>query len=77
MGCFSVEPELGVVVVLSSARELPPEFEEALERVVHEARGDTAPVRVFALLDVLEDEPPPFEPQPRSARAKTIRQDAE
>lgn len=45
----SVEPELGITIVLETDHELDEEFEDGLESVVREARGSDDPVRIHPL----------------------------
>lgn len=49
MGRTSVEPEMGITVVLASDRALDPGFEEGLVEVVREARGSRVPVQIHPL----------------------------
>lgn len=48
-GRNSVEPEAAITIILMSGKDLPPEFEEGLVRVVHKIRGDKPVVRIFSL----------------------------
>ena len=49
-GRNSVEPEAGITIILLSEKNLSPEFEEGLIKVVHKARGDEPVVRIFPVL---------------------------
>ena len=49
-GRNSVEPEATITIILMSEKDLPPEFEEGLKRVIHKARGDEPVVRIFPIL---------------------------
>ncbi|MBW2411183.1 MAG: DUF389 domain-containing protein, partial [Deltaproteobacteria bacterium] len=49
-GRNSVEPEAAITIILMSGKNLPPEFEEGLIKVVHKARGDEPVVRIFPIL---------------------------
>ena len=49
-GRNSVEPEAGITIILLSGKNLSPEFEEGLIKVVHKARGDEPVVRIFPVL---------------------------
>jgi hypothetical protein len=49
-GRNTVEPEATITIILMSEKNLPPEFEEGLIRVVHKARGDEPVVRIFPIL---------------------------
>ena len=49
-GRNSVEPEAAITIILMSRKNLPPEFEAGLMKVVHKARGGEPVVRIFPLL---------------------------
>jgi uncharacterized hydrophobic protein (TIGR00271 family) len=49
-GRNSVEPEADITIILMSGKNLPPEFEEGLIRVVHKVRGGEPAVRIFPIL---------------------------
>jgi hypothetical protein len=51
MGRNSVEPEAGITIILMSAENLSPEFEDGLTRVVHKTHGGEPVVRIFPLLE--------------------------
>ena len=50
LGRNSVEPEAGITIILISDKDLPPEFEEGLIKVVQKARGGEPAVRIFPVL---------------------------
>ena len=56
-GRTSVEPEAAITIILMSGKNLPPEFEEGLKRVVHKARGDEPLVRIFPILAARQQMP--------------------
>ncbi|MEM8606085.1 MAG: DUF389 domain-containing protein [Myxococcota bacterium] len=49
MGRTSVEPELGITIILASDDRLDAEFEEGLIAVVRDARGSDVPVQIHPL----------------------------
>jgi len=49
-GRNSVEPEAAITIILMSGKNLPPEFEAGLIKVVHKVRGDEPVVRIFPIL---------------------------
>ena len=49
-GRNSVEPEATITIILMSGKNLPPEFEAGLIKVVHKVRGDEPVVRIFPIL---------------------------
>ena len=58
-GRNSVEPEAGITIILLSGKNLSPEFEEGLIKVVHKARGDESIVRIFPVLAARQRAPEP------------------
>ena len=56
-GRNSVEPEAAITIILMSGKNLPPEFEEGLIRVVHKARGDEPVVRIFPVISARQHAP--------------------
>ncbi|MCZ6836295.1 MAG: TIGR00341 family protein [Planctomycetota bacterium] len=51
MGRISVEPETGIVIVLSTDRRLHEDFKTQLTQIVLDARGEESPVSIFLLLN--------------------------
>ena len=49
MGRPSVEPELGITIVLESQAQVTPSFIEGVQAVVREARGEAVPVQIHVL----------------------------
>jgi uncharacterized hydrophobic protein (TIGR00271 family) len=56
-GRNSVEPKAAITIILMSGKDLPPEFEEGLKKVVTKARGDKPVVRIFPILSARQRTP--------------------